>query len=80
VREGGTVSKAVVVRVLKARAVGCGYSVFVDAPFVILTRKGVPEAYPLPELVPRRLLQRLSKKYGVPIDAFYHPPRAPGTQ
>jgi hypothetical protein len=38
-----------------------------------VVQSGIPEAYELPEIVGRRMVARLSNKYGVRVEFFYHP-------
>ena len=50
-----------------------GLSIGADGDAVRFIVKGVPEVVVLPDQVPRRMLQRFDKKFGVKIEYFYHP-------
>jgi hypothetical protein len=71
----GTVRSDVVVRVLMATAIQYGVSIKQDTDTgdIYLVKDGIPEVYALPPNVPRRMLQRLSRKYAVRLEFFYHP-------
>lgn len=71
----GDVDRMIVVRVASAVAESCGYSFADDeekntATFV---KDSVPEVYQLSAKVRRKQLHRLSHKYGINIEYFYHP-------
>lgn len=42
---------------------------------VIIAGSGVVQAQHLPELVPRRMVHYLSRKFNISIERFYHPSR-----
>lgn len=65
----GCVTRESVITVLRASAV----SLAVDGFTITLVKDGKPEVYVLPEHVPRRLLQRISNKYDIRIEYFFHP-------
>ena len=70
--DDGTVARAIVVLVLQSNCDVQQFTVRVDGNVVTLVKDGVPESHVLPERIPRKMLQRLAHKYGVPIDHFYH--------
>lgn len=70
----GAVPRANVIAVLSSVAPGLNVSIKIDDGHEItLVKDGSPEVIVLPELVPRRMLQRFQGKYGVKIEFFYHP-------
>ena len=71
--DNGDVSKAVVIAVLAASSGAFGFTVRIQENTVTVVKDGVPEVHVLPERVPRKLLQRFSKKFGIPIEFFFHP-------
>lgn len=71
--ESGSVAVGVVIEVLKAVLPVLGVSIKSGSTMVTLVKDGKPEVYDLPAMVPRRMLARLSIKYGVKQEYFYHP-------
>lgn len=71
--EQGSVSRNSVVEVLSAVSEVLGVSMKVEGTTLTLVKDGIPEVYSLPDQVTRRFLQRISSKYGVKIEYFYHP-------
>lgn len=69
----GSVSRETVIKVLRAAADECGYSIKDVGKTLTLVKDGTPEVYDFPELIPRRMLGRLTGKYGVRREYFYHP-------
>lgn len=69
----GTVPQTTVLDVLRSHQVSVHDVVVNDADGVILSGVGVVEVQMLPEPVSRRLIQRLSAKFRIPIEFFYHP-------
>lgn len=66
------VQRAIVINVLEKCSSTSGFSVSTDENDVLLVKNGIPESIRLPEKVPSQMLQRLSKKYGVNIEYFFH--------
>lgn len=70
----GSVTLDRALTVLTQAAPHCNYSIDIkDGNSVTLVKDGIPEVYDLPEVVPRKMLQRLSHKYGIRIEWFFHP-------
>lgn len=67
--DSGAVPRENVLRVLEH---GCA-SMATSGLCVMLVKDGMPEAYKLPPMVPRRMLQRLARKYDLRLEWFYHP-------
>lgn len=80
--DDGSVSRAVVLRVLQAHGIDLSDSKG-DNPFTLTTlakRKGpktTTQIHALPDPVRRRMVSYLSRKYGVPIHHFYNENMAP---
>lgn len=49
------------------------FSLSIEGNTVTIVQNGVPEVYDLPDIIGRRMLQRLANKYAVRIEWFYHP-------
>lgn len=69
----GSVSRDVVITVLMTVCISSSVSIRVDNGTVFLVKDGIPEVYPLPDPVPRRMLHRLASKYDIRVEFFYHP-------
>lgn len=69
--ESGIIPVETVIMVLKKRYV----SVSEPDPDgkVTIIGNGVVQVQHLPELVPRRMIHYLSRKFGINIERFYHP-------
>jgi hypothetical protein len=74
----GCVARAIAIQVLQAMVPASGHSINVVGSDVTLVKDGIPEVYPLPEHVPRRMLHRWAEKYGVKIELFFHPEMCSG--
>ena len=71
--EGGDVTRENVLRVLEhALSSEISFDNKGDGS-ILLVKDGIPEHYPLPPKLGRRFLQRLSGRYGIKIEWFYHP-------
>jgi hypothetical protein len=71
--ESGNVAVAAVVKVLLAVLPGLNVSVKASSSRITLVKDGKPEVIDLSASVPRRMLSRISNKYGVKMEYFYHP-------
>lgn len=78
--DDGAVAKDTVVQVLRAHKIDVSDVDGSPMPTVKVAKGGDPEhtlkAYPLPDMLNRRMLQHLARTYGVPIHHFYHPEMA----
>jgi hypothetical protein len=71
----GSVSRAVVIAVLKAAGISCTASNEAADGTITVTiyQDGDPTAYNLPSIVRRKMLHRLQMKHNVKIEWFYNP-------
>jgi hypothetical protein len=71
------VHRDVVLTVLRAHGVESYPSEACDGQ-TVFTKNGVYEAYSFPEQVSRRMLERMKRKFDIPIHHFFNPQMAPG--
>ncbi|MBY0498853.1 MAG: hypothetical protein K2P74_04440 [Nitrosomonas sp.] len=71
------VDRNVVFDVLRKCSADKGISVSIENNEILIVCNGMPESLVLPEKVLRSLLQRISKRYGIKIEYFYHPDMIP---
>jgi hypothetical protein len=67
------VSRDTVILVLQKLCKGLGVELAVLDEHVILVKDGIPEVQALSDPVGKKVLQRLSHKFGIPIYCFFHP-------
>lgn len=65
------VSLETVIKVLSI-TLGSNVSFSRDSNDLTIVKNGIPEVYRMPSKVHRGLLQRLSKRYDIKIEYFYH--------
>ena len=73
----GEVPKDDVLRVLRAHGVEISKGPHDDSNILVLTKDETVEAMGFHSLAGRQMLQRLKRKFGIPINHFYHPLQAP---
>ena len=71
--DGGEVHRDVVVHVLERHRVGVEISCINGSAEATLARNGVVVVYVLPDMVGRRMLHTLKRKFDIPIHHFYRP-------
>lgn len=81
--DDGKVPRAIILEILRARGVDLGVGgppTAGEKPETKLAKGSDPKetlnVYVLPDLVNRRMVQYLARKYGVPIHHFYNPDMA----
>ena len=67
--ERGAVARSIVIRALQHN----GVSVVQLNDFFTLIKGDMVEVVPLADPVHKRMLQNLQRKFGIPIEHFYHP-------
>ena len=72
--EDGCITREQVIQVLSIAAEHGNYTIDIrDGISIALFKEGNPEVYDLPPIVTRRMIARLSNKYTIQPEWFYHP-------